>query len=216
MSSAHTKAVNRSAPGRPKSHEKRQGIMCAASRLFLRQGFERTSMELVAKESKVSKQTLYSHFANKEALYNAVIEDKCEFYRIDPTAAEMQGQSVEKALQTLAFKYIQLLQDSEVISMYRVVIAEAPLNKRMAELFYDAGPMHAVLTIVDVLHKHPQIQLPLEQAKPLAVDFFNLLKGSFHMQDLLNLAPSLNQAQQQAHAKQVSAKFIKLLPASKD
>ena len=50
--------------GRPKSMEKRNQILSSASQLFLQDGFTNTTMDNVAKQSGVSKQTVYSHFAN--------------------------------------------------------------------------------------------------------------------------------------------------------
>ena len=51
--------------GRPKSQEKQQQILTSAACLFLKQGFSNTSMDLIANEADVSKQTVYSHFKNK-------------------------------------------------------------------------------------------------------------------------------------------------------
>ena len=62
--------------GRPKSDLKRQSILEAAAGLFLEHGFSQTSMDLVANTAGVSKQTVYSHFNNKDALFSAVIELK--------------------------------------------------------------------------------------------------------------------------------------------
>ena len=59
--------------GRPKSEEKYHLILHAASCLFLKEGFANTSMDTVAKASGVSKQTVYSHFEGKDALFKAAI-----------------------------------------------------------------------------------------------------------------------------------------------
>ena len=50
--------------GRSKSEEKRQLIIQAAGELFVEHGFEKVSMEGIAKFAGVSKQTVYSHFSN--------------------------------------------------------------------------------------------------------------------------------------------------------
>ena len=69
--------------GRPKSEEKRQDILRAASTLFLKEGFANTSMDSVAKASGVSKQTVYSHFSSKDSLFKAAIGSKCRSYQLD-------------------------------------------------------------------------------------------------------------------------------------
>lgn len=51
---------------------KRDSILEAAARLFVRHGFRKASVDEIARESGVSKPTLYTHFADKEALFAAV------------------------------------------------------------------------------------------------------------------------------------------------
>ena len=58
--------------------EKPERILKAAGELFARYGFRRTSMDLVATEAGVAKPTIYTHFADKEALFRAVIEALCD------------------------------------------------------------------------------------------------------------------------------------------
>jgi AcrR family transcriptional regulator len=52
----------------------RAKIVTAARRLFAINGYEGTSTEAVLAESQVSRGALYHHFANKEALFAAVLE----------------------------------------------------------------------------------------------------------------------------------------------
>ena len=64
--------------GRPKDSAKREDIVVAATRLFMEKGYELTSMEAVAGEANVSKLTIYSHFADKNQLFRAIIQYRCE------------------------------------------------------------------------------------------------------------------------------------------
>jgi len=62
----------RAAP--PVGTPKGAAIVAAAQRLFLRYGFRRTSMDLLAAEAQVAKPTLYAYFADKDAVFRAVVE----------------------------------------------------------------------------------------------------------------------------------------------
>jgi AcrR family transcriptional regulator len=53
---------------------KQEAILQGAVRLFLRSGYAGTSMDRVAAEAGVSKQTIYSHFQDKEGLFQALME----------------------------------------------------------------------------------------------------------------------------------------------
>lgn len=60
-----------------RSEQKKQQVLVAAIDLFCRQGFPHTSMDEVAKQAGVSKQTVYSHYGSKDDLFVAAIESKC-------------------------------------------------------------------------------------------------------------------------------------------
>jgi TetR/AcrR family transcriptional repressor of mexJK operon len=197
--------------GRPKSNQKRKQILYTASELFLQQGYDRTSMDAVAKASEVSKQTVYSHFKNKDVLYTAVIETKCEEYRIEEATICIETQAIEDILHNIALNFIQLLNDKRVIAMYSVVIGESKYNKHVAELFYDAGPLHSVNLVSRLLVNHPSTQLSIEDAKDAAIDFFNLLKGDYHMRSMLGLDYEQNESALVDYARKVVKKTCQLL-----
>lgn len=52
----------------------RHHILWTAKDVFLAEGFERAGMETIANRAGTTKRTLYAHFANKEALFLAVVE----------------------------------------------------------------------------------------------------------------------------------------------
>ena len=65
-------------PGRPKDQAKRLAILEAAKTLFMRNGYEGSSMDAIAAEAGVSKLTVYNHFTDKETLFSAAVKSKCE------------------------------------------------------------------------------------------------------------------------------------------
>ena len=65
-------------PGRPKDPAKRKAILEAAETLFLRNGYDGSSMDAIAAEAGVSKLTVYSHFTDKETLFAFAVKSKCE------------------------------------------------------------------------------------------------------------------------------------------
>ncbi len=53
---------------------RRDGILDAAGETFIRYGFRKTSMDDVARAAGLSRQSLYAHFPNKEALFRDVVQ----------------------------------------------------------------------------------------------------------------------------------------------
>ena len=125
--------------GRPKSEAKAEAILSAAAELFLAQGFQGTSMDAVAQRAGVSKQTVYSHFANKEELFKACISAKVAGYGFDE-AARVEDDDLRTALLTIARRFVELMFDPDVVAMHRVVMGEAASQPRIASLFFDSGP----------------------------------------------------------------------------
>jgi AcrR family transcriptional regulator len=54
--------------------EKRERILVAARKLFLRNGLRATTMEAIAREAQIAKPTLYAHFGDKHAIFGALLE----------------------------------------------------------------------------------------------------------------------------------------------
>src|SRR5690606_34912197 len=54
--------------------QKRMQILDAAEELFHSSGVEHTSMDQLALQAKVSKRTVYNHFATKDALFQAILQ----------------------------------------------------------------------------------------------------------------------------------------------
>lgn len=193
--------IKRQGAGRPKSEEKKQQIMQAASTLFLECGFAATSMDLVANRAGVSKQTVYSHFANKDALYVAVIGDKCAEYCFDEENVSLNEDSLEESLTQLGTQFVKLITDPIVIATYKTLIGGTNTNQHVTELFYSTGTVRGLKLLVDFLTKQEKHPVKESKAKPLAAMFFNTLKGEYHMKGLLGLPYDLSEEQLQKHVE---------------
>lgn len=53
----------------------RHGLLKASRTVFVRHGFRRTSMSMVAAEAGVTRQAIYHHFSSKEELFSALVDD---------------------------------------------------------------------------------------------------------------------------------------------
>jgi len=96
--------------------------------VFLRHGFTDTSVDAIAAESGVSKQTIYNHFGDKKNLFMAVIKEaQAEAARTGQKrfAAELKEiGDLEVDLRAAAALWIDLMLDETVAGLRRIVIAE--------------------------------------------------------------------------------------------
>lgn len=68
--------------------DRREDLLAAAARRFVSTGIRRTTMEDIAKEAHAGKATLYRHFANKDAVIDALLDREAErFERLLERAA---------------------------------------------------------------------------------------------------------------------------------
>jgi AcrR family transcriptional regulator len=68
-------AARRSLCAMNKLSERRYDILQAARRLVLRNGLRGTTMEAIAREAHIAKPTLYAQFADKDAIYAAIVDE---------------------------------------------------------------------------------------------------------------------------------------------
>lgn len=118
--------------------ELREHILWSAKDVFLEQGFERTSMDLVANQAHTSKRSLYAHFHNKETLFLAVIDlVRGLFLGRLQTPAEYSDSPLE-ALTKFSGRYLEILLYEASIQMLRMSMAESERFPEQAAQYFDA------------------------------------------------------------------------------
>lgn len=115
----------------------------AATRLFLEKGYQATSMDEVAALAGVSKQTIYTHFTNKEELFTQLVLGNAE--RVDAFVSELPkivagADDLEAGLTELARRYLRFVIRPEVVRLRRLVIGEAGRFPGLAQAYFEAVP----------------------------------------------------------------------------
>lgn len=101
----------------------RDQLVAAARELFARDGFEATSTEAVLQRSGISRGSLYHHFPDKKALFEAVlIRVHAEAVQITIRAARGSADGVA-ALRAGCLAWIKLARDPRIS---RIVLIDAP------------------------------------------------------------------------------------------
>ncbi|MDR2365520.1 MAG: TetR/AcrR family transcriptional regulator [Zoogloeaceae bacterium] len=73
--------MNNAAPPRAPANAKRQDILETALRLFQTNGYQAVGINCVIEESGVAKMTMYKYFASKDALIEAVLQERDTRFR---------------------------------------------------------------------------------------------------------------------------------------
>jgi AcrR family transcriptional regulator len=130
------------AAGRPKADEveaRMQELLDIAGRLFLKNGYTKTSLESIARAAHVAVRTIYVKFGGKAGLLHAVLASKRDqFFRSQPM--DTDPRPFKEIVAEFARQMLELKNSQEAIEMQRVVMAEAPTNPELAEAFWNGGP----------------------------------------------------------------------------
>lgn len=120
------------------AEQKRQAILDAAIKRFLDIGYERTTLEMVAKEASVSTATVYKHFSTKRGLFGAIM---ARVWEVKVNAAELSCENADPTttLTAIGQEYARLLRDPQIEALTRVIIAEAPRFPELGEELYRRG-----------------------------------------------------------------------------
>ena len=127
-----------------RTETRRNAILLAAVELFKEKGYERASMNELARRLGGSKATLYGYFPSKEALFVAVVKAVATVH-LSEAIAEISGDAVEHAsLEDLLVRFgermmVVLTNDAGALAVYRMVVGEAG-HSVVGQLFDESGP----------------------------------------------------------------------------
>lgn len=146
MSQAVPETLRPQTQGR--TSRKRSAVIEAARRVFTDKGYN-ASMEEVAFEAEVSKQTIYNQFGSKEQLFHAMIEDRI-LEMIEPIVSAGPDVQPRDVLTQIARSYHTKIVAPDNIKMMRALIAAPNAQAALAQI-YAHGPSRFVRTFADWL-----------------------------------------------------------------
>ncbi len=113
-------------------------IVDAATQLFTDRGYA-VSMDNIAKEAGVSKQTVYSYFSTKDALLERCISEKCQAVFLNPSVLD-SDLPLEQVLVDFGFAFYQFLLGKEACSIFKVSVSLSHSHPELARIYLAAGP----------------------------------------------------------------------------
>jgi TetR/AcrR family transcriptional repressor of mexJK operon len=130
--------------------DKHRQIADAATTLFLNQGYLGTSMDDIAAEAAVSKQTVYKHFSDKDQLYAEIVLGTVD--QVDGLV-RMVGAALETTtdlradLGELARQFLTTLMRPELLRLRRLVISTADQFPEIGRSWYEQGFERVLATL---------------------------------------------------------------------
>ena len=133
--------VGKAHGGRPRAADVgklEDNIIAVAGELFLRHGFDGTSMDAIAEKARISKRTLYSRHADKSALFNTVIYDLLDRILVPVERIQYEPGDLSAALLAAARDMVSGVMRPGFSAVYRVVVFEAQRRPEFGRWINDA------------------------------------------------------------------------------
>lgn len=130
------------APGRPKAADleaRHQCLIHTAGQLFLKLGYGKVSLELIAREAHVAVRTIYVKFGGKSGLFQSVLIANRDRF-ITPNQMEADQRPFKVVIDEFGEHFFDMITAPEALAVQRMVIAETKTNPEVGTSFFEAGP----------------------------------------------------------------------------
>jgi AcrR family transcriptional regulator len=169
---------------------KRRQILDGARKLFLDLGFDAASMGEIARAAGVSKGTLYVYFADKNRLFEAIVEEESleqgkVAFNFDP------ARDVTTTLMDFGQAYIQLLCRPGGGSATRTVMAIAERMPEVGRRFYENVIARTIHRLAGYLEARVAAgDLEIEDTKLAAAQFMQMCQATLFQPFIFQAAPA--------------------------
>jgi AcrR family transcriptional regulator len=169
---------------------KRRQILDGARKVFMDLGFDGASMGEIARSAGVSKGTLYVYFADKNGLFEAIVEEEVleqgkVAFNFDP------ARDVTTTLMDFGQAYIQLLCRPGGGSALRTVMAIAERMPEVGRRFYSNVIARTIARLAAYLDIHVRSgDLVIEDGELAATQFMQMCQASLFLPFVFQAAPA--------------------------
>jgi len=193
---------------------KRQAILAAAGAVFLREGFAAASMDEIAADAGVSKQTVYSHFGTKADLFREAVTAMADGTGLRPQQLapdDVEAEDLESFLADYAERQLTGSLGAEALHLSRLVMGEASRFPDLAGALHEGVPQRSISALTrEITRLVRQRLLETEDPRAAAIDFYWLIVGEPINRALLLGDDAIPSARSiRAHAEHVAAVFVR-------
>lgn len=169
---------------------KRRLVLEAAAELFMAHGYEKVSMDAVARAAGVSKATLYAHFSSKDQLFASIVGEACQRNTALESNFPAEVNDIRTALTLIGERVLRFLLQPSTQAIYRVAVAESARCPELGQAFMANGPQRFLDRFsVWVAEQSAAGRLAVSDPLMAAEQFGALLRLNLFMRVTLGIAP---------------------------
>lgn len=161
-----------------RSAQKRRDIIRASTEVFLQKGYLGANMDEIATRAGVSKQTVYSNFPSKEALFVEMVSNVSnhasdQVHNERPHLADDEG--IVEYLEEYALRQLSIVLTPRVMQLRRLVIGEVTRFPELARALFEGGPKRAMAALAALFEQLTERGLLKIDDPAVAASQFNWL-----------------------------------------
>jgi TetR/AcrR family transcriptional repressor of mexJK operon len=167
--------------GRPTQKEaerRHRTLLKTATRLFLKNGWDGTSIDEISRQSGIAKRFIYARYADKAALFIGALQRFIEEHAQTLQLSEQIPTNVDQGLYALGKRLLALALRPDALTFHRLFMAEAHRFPELARLFVEHNRRRGLGDIEQTLRSYADrgdIELGNPQIR--AEQFFILVVG---------------------------------------
>lgn len=119
---------------------RRMEILAVAEDVFLKQGYDSTSVDEIATSVGASKATIYKYFGSKKSLFLEILHNIVPDLTGDLINEMDSGNSFRTIIFNWSMRIIEMVTVPRTVSMYRLIVTEAIRGSEINLLHYESGP----------------------------------------------------------------------------
>ncbi|RLJ52031.1 TetR family transcriptional regulator [Litoreibacter meonggei] len=171
-------------------------VIAGARDVFLAQGFEGASVDLIAREAGVSKATLYSYFPDKRILFIEVAKQECASQADRALQVDATDVPVREMLTAMSYKMMEFLTSNFAQRIFRICVAESDRFPELGREFYASGPKLLEDRLSEYFeHACERGELKIDDIGLAAMQFQELMKSEIFVQMIFNIIEKPTEAQ---------------------
>ena len=167
--------------GRPTQKEaerRHRTLLKTATRLFLKSGWDGTSIDEISRQSGIAKRFIYARYADKAALFVGALERFIEEHAEALQVSEPLPKDIDQGLYVLGKRMLDLALRPEALTFHRLFIAEAHRFPQLARLFIEHNRHRSLGNIEHTLRAYADRgDIELGDPQIRAEQFFILVVG---------------------------------------
>lgn len=150
----------------PRVARTRAAVAEAATTLFLRNGYQGTSVDDIAALAQVSKRSVYNNFGDKETLFTQIVlgyTATAERFASRLVADLPAAADVPAAIRDLARRHLAAVTQAQVLRLRRLIILEATRFPELAAEYYRSAPGRVIAALTEAfgeLHARGELTAP--------------------------------------------------------